>query len=351
MKMDMRRDSEAESETGRPQRGDGSSSLGRIWKRLSSIEEMGLVLAVVILVLAIGIPHPELFSPGSIKTLLRDASFTGLMVFGMVFMIAMVEIDLSVGGIYAVSATSAALLIKAGVDPWAAVGIALAIGAALGAINGLLTVLLDVPMIIVTLGTLSAFFGLNLIISRGHPIFGMPREHPFFAIFGGEFLGLPTPSWVLLASLVILHFVFLHTRFGATVRAIGANRQAAEFIGIRVGRTRILVTALVGLLCAISGCMTLAFFKAVDPSLGHSKELLVIAAAVIGGTSLAGGSGTLIGALLGVFVISLIGTGIVFYGIDPNYSGFVTGCVILGAIALDRILKRRKSARQNHESL
>ena len=328
-----------------PEGARATASRAGLWKRLTGFDEAGLVLGVLVLVLAIGIPHPELFSPGSVKTLLRDAAFVGMMVFGMVFLIAMVEIDLSVGGMYAVSATSAALMIKAGIDPWAAFAAALVIGAALGAINGLLTVLLDVPMIIVTLGTLSAYFGLNLIISGGRPIFGMPRDHSFFQFFGGEILGLPTPSWILLIALVGLHFVFKRTRFGATVRAIGANRAAAEFIGIRVGVTRIMVTTLVGVLCAFSGCMTLAFFKAVDPSMGLSKELMVIAAAVIGGTSLAGGTGTLIGALLGVFVISLINTAVVFYNIDPNYSRFVTGCVILGAIALDRFLKRRNAAK------
>lgn len=321
-------------------------SLKSVWKKLGAAEEAGLLLALAILVLIVGMPHPELFGIGSVKILLRDAAFVGLMAFGMVYLISMIEIDLSIGGMYAVSATSAALMIQAGIDPWPAVLLALSIGTVLGAINGILTALLQVPMIIVTLGTLSVYFGFNLIISGGRPVFGMPRDHLFFRIFGGEFFGLPTPSWVLLIALVILHFVFTKTRFGATVRAIGANVSAAEFIGIRVSRIRIMVTALMGFLCALSGVMALAFFKSVDPSMGIAKELLVIAAVVIGGTSLAGGSGTLIGALIGVFIISIIETGIVFYGIDPNYGRFVTGCVILAAIALDRFLKRRRSARQ-----
>jgi len=314
-------------------------------------DEAGLALALVVLVLAIGIPNPEFFELGSVKTLLRQCAFVGIMAFGMVFLVSMVEIDLSVGGIYAVCATSAALLIKAGVDPWASAALALVIGAALGAINGVLTVLLDVPLIIVSLGSLSVFFGINLIISSASAVYGMPREHPFFTFLGGEFFGLPTPAWVLFLAGAVLHFIFFRTRFGATVRAVGANRQAAEFIGINVARTRIYATALVGLLCALSGVLTLAFFKATDPSLGEQKELQVIAAVVIGGTSLAGGSGTLLGALLGVLIISVIDTGVVFFGVDPNYARFVTGCVILAAIALDRVLKRRRrltDAMQSH---
>lgn len=312
--------------------------------RFRLFDEAGLVAALICLLLIIGIPHPEFFELGSIKTLLRQCAFVGIMAFGMVYLVSMTEIDLSVGGIYAVSATSAALMIKAGVDPWAAVALSLAIGAALGAVNGAVTVALDVPLIIVSLGSLSVFFGINLIISDASPVFGLPREHPFFVIFGGEFLGLPAAAWVLFATGIVLHFVFFRTRFGATVRAIGANRNAAEFIGIRVGLMRVCASALQGLLCAISAAMALAYFRAVDPAMGEQKELLVIAAVVIGGTSLAGGSGTILGAFLGVLIITVIDSGIVFFGVDTNYARFVTGCVILAAIALDRILKRSRAA-------
>ncbi len=137
--------------------------------------------------------------------------------------------------------------------------------------------------------------------------------------------------------------MFGHTRFGATVRAIGSNAAAAEFIGVRTGLIRIYTTALVGLLAALSGIMTLAYFKAVDTSSGRSLGLQVIAAVVIGGTSLAGGSGTIVGAALGVLISTTIDSGLVFYGVNLNYSEFVTGVVIIGAIALDRVLKRRRA--------
>jgi ribose transport system permease protein len=313
-------------------------------RRLFAIDEIGLILGLILLVLLVGIPNPVLFSLGSVKSILRDGAFVAIMAFGMVYLIAMVEIDLSVGAIYAVSAMVAALMIQAGIDPWLGVLAALLVGVLLGAINALLTILLDVPLIIITLGTLSAYFGFNLIISGAHPVFGLPRDHLFFVIFGGEFLGLPAPTWVMLAIGVILHFVLHRSRFGSTVRAIGSNQHAAEFIGIRLNRIRVITMSLMGLLCAVSGVLTMAYFKAVDPGLGTGRELQVIAAVVIGGTSLAGGSGTLIGALLGVLIISVIQSGIVFFGVDPNYGRFITGVVILLAIALDRILKRRRAS-------
>jgi ribose transport system permease protein len=307
-------------------------------------EETGLVVVFLLMILAIGIPYPEFLSFGSIKTVLRQSALIGIIAFGMVFLVAMVEIDLSVGGIFATASSLAALLIKIHhLDPWIAVTVALLAGIILGGLNGILSSLLKVPLIIVSLGTLSAYFGLHLILSDGKAVYGLPKDHPFFTLFGGDLLDLPVSVWMSIGCAIILYFLFAHTRFGATVRAIGSNPAAAEFIGVNTSLIRIYATALVGLLAALSGVMTLAYFKAVDTSSGRNLGLQVIAAVVIGGTSLAGGSGTIIGAALGVLIITAIDSGLVFYGVNLNYSEFVTGAVIIGAIALDRISKRRSS--------
>ncbi len=303
-------------------------------------EDTGLIIVFLVMILAIGIPHPEFFSFGSVKTILRESALVGIIAFGMVYLVAMVEIDLSVGGIFAVAGSLPASLIKFyHVDPWLAVAVALIAGVGLGALNGVLTKLLKVPLIIVSLGTLSGYFGLHLIISDGKAIYGMPKGHPFFRWFGSDLFELPVSVWTAILCAIVLYFVFVHTRFGATVRAIGSNPAAAEFIGVRTGLIRIYTTALVGFLAALSGVMTLAYFKAVDTSSGRSLGLQVIA-----GTSLAGGSGTIVGAALGVLIITTIDSGLVFYGVNLNYSEFVTGVVIVAAIALDRIAKRRRAA-------
>lgn len=315
-----------------------------LWTRLSRFEEGGLLLAFVIIVLAIGIPHPEFFNVGSIEAVLRQTAFVAIIAFGMVFLVAMVEIDLSVSGMYAVAGMMMALLIKGGVDPWFACMLALLAGVAMGGINGLLTNLLGVPLIIISLGMMSVYFGINLIISGGMAVYGMPRDHSFFTTIGGNHLGLPTTVWVTIVTGIVLHVTLLRTRYGATVRAIGSNMAAAEFLGVKVTRVRVQTAMLVGFLAALSGVLTLAFFKTSEPTIGMGIELRVIAAVVIGGTSLAGGSGTILGAALGALIITLIDSGIVFYGINPNYSQFVGGIVIIGAIALDRIAKRRRSA-------
>lgn len=312
--------------------------------RLFALEEFGLLLALVLLALLIGLPHPEFFDIRSLVAVLRQSAFVGIVSFGMVYLIAMVEIDLSVGSIYCMAATAAALLVTLGVNPWLAAAGSIALCTGLGALNGLLANLLDVPVIIISLGTLSAYRGAALVLSDGRAITGMPRDHPFFAGFGSDWLGLPASVWVLAVSGIVLHVVFRHTRFGATVRAIGSNIEAARFIGVNVPAYRVCVAGLIGLLCGISGVLTLAFFKASDPSLGAGLELQVVAAVVIGGTSLAGGSGTLLGALIGVILISMIGSGLVFYGVSGNWAQFVTGIVIILAIAMDRVIKRRRQA-------
>src|ERR1700735_2022593 len=307
-------------------------------------DESGLVIVFVVMIVAIGIPYPEFLSFGSIKTILRQSALIGIIAFGMVFLVAMVEIDLSVGGIFATASSLAALLIKFyHLDPWLAVAVALLAGVFLGALNGILTGLLKVPLIILSLGTLALYFGLHLILSDGKAVYGLPKDHPFFTWFGGDLFELPVSVWTSIGCAIVLYFVFVHTRFGAMVRAVGSNPSAAEFIGININLVRIYTTALVGLLASFSGVMTLAYFKAVATSSGRSLGLEVIAAVVIGGTSLAGGSGTIIGAALGVLIITTIDSGLVFYGVNLNYSEFVTGAVIIGAIALDRISKRRST--------
>jgi ribose transport system permease protein len=320
----------------------GEAKTGAVARLRRWPEETGLVVVFLLMILAIGIPYPEFLSLGSIKTVLRQSALISIIAFGMVFLVAMVEIDLSVGGIFATASSLAALLMKFHhLDPWLAVTIALLVGIFLGALNGVLTSVLRVPLIIVSLGTLSAYFGLHLILSDGKAVYGLPKDHLFFTLLGGDLLDLPVSVWMSIGCAIVLYVLFAHTRFGATVRAIGSNSAAAEFIGINTNLIRIYATALVGLLASFSGVMTLAYFKAVDTSSGRSLGLQVIAAVVIGGTSLAGGSGTIIGAALGVLIITTIDSGLVFYGVNLNYSEFVTGAVIIGAIALDRISKRR----------
>src|SRR5580658_8655058 len=182
-------------------------------------EETGLLVVFLLMVVAIGVPYPEFLGFGSIKTVLRQSALIGIIAFGMVFLVAMVEIDLSVGGIFATASSLAALLIKFyHLDPWLAVAVALLAGVFLGALNGILTGLLKVPLIIVSLGTLSAYFGLHLILSDGKAVYGLPKDHLFFTLLGGDVFDLPVSVWMSIGCAIGLYFLFGYTRFGAIVR-------------------------------------------------------------------------------------------------------------------------------------
>jgi ribose transport system permease protein len=133
--------------------------------------------------------------------------------------------------------------------------------------------------------------------------------------------------------------------FGFAVRAIGSNAHAARLSGYPIGRIKVQVSALLGALCGVSGVLSFAFFQASDPAVGTGYELLVVAAAVIGGTALTGGRGTVFGAMLGALIVSVINGALTVFGVSVNYAGFVTGLVIIGAVALDSLLRRKGSSR------
>jgi ribose transport system permease protein len=330
-----------------PQAESGSDDKGGALRRASrsvrAIEEMGVLVALVAMVAVVTFFHPQFLHIQSVSNLLQQASFYGIIALGMVFMLSMGEIDLSVGGNMAFSAMCAALLVREGMDPWLAAVLALGIGVALGVFNALVANSFRLPLIIITLGTLSMYHGMALVISSGQTAVGGDTESKFFSIFGGEFHQIPAAAIVFAVLTVIIWFLYRQSAFAFSVRAIGSNPTAARLSGYPISRIRLYVAALVGLLCAVSGLMSYAFFETVDPSLGNGLELQVIAAAVIGGTALSGGRGSVPGALLGALVISVISGGLTQFGVSINWASFVTGAVIVAAVSIDAVVKRRQA--------
>jgi ribose transport system permease protein len=320
------------------------SGTGR--RRRFAIDEAGVLAGLAAMVAIVAIKDPTVLEVSSLVDLLRQSAFVGIMACGMVFLLAMREIDLSVGATYALSIVGAATFMSDGLDPWLAAALGLLIGAGLGAVNGLLANSLRVPTIVVTLGTLSMYRGIVLVWTDGAPVTGLDPEAGFFRVFGGDWLGIPAAGWVFAAVAIALTTLFTRTRFGVMVRAVGSNERVSELSGIPVDRVRLYALALVGLLCGIAGMLTLAYFQTADPTLGTGVELQVIAAAIIGGTSLAGGSGTVFGAMIGALLIQFITTGLVRFEVPANWSGFVTGAIIVIAVALDGLVRRRRAARR-----
>jgi len=326
----------------------GSVSVGerarRVLHRVFAIEEIGPLLALIGLVVLIGAFHSAFLDKDVLLNTVRSAAFVAITAYGMVYLLAMTEIDLSVGGIYALSIMLAAQWMSS-INPWLAAVLAIVVAVGLGAANGVLANVFRIPVIIITLGTLSMYRGLVQVVSDGKPATGIPLDSSFFTKLGENTLGIPTSAWVVVILGIVLTFVFKKTRFGAMVRATGSNHQAAEFSGIPTRRIRLYALMLTGGLAGLAGVLSLAYFQGADPTVGAGYELQVIAAAIIGGTAVSGGTGTVPGALIGALIVAVINSGLIFFSIDSNWTNFVTGAVIVVAVGSDALVRRRRAAR------
>jgi ribose/xylose/arabinose/galactoside ABC-type transport system permease subunit len=298
-------------------------------------------------VVGVGAFRRDFVQSDNLLEIARQSAYVGIMACGMVFPLAMREVDLSVGGTYALCIVAGAVLMRDGMSPWLAAPLAVALGGVLGFGNGLFTTYIRVPSFIATLGTLSLYRGLALALSDGQQVGGLPADHAFFRIIGGKLLGLPGAVWALVLTAAGLTLVFGRTRFGAQIRAVGSNPDAAAFSGIPINRVRIKALVTSGLLAGLAGVLSLAFFAAGDPTVGQGYELLAIAACIIGGTPLRGGTGSVPGAVLGSLILSVVAAALVFFDVPINWTTFATGAVILLAVALDSALRRARAARRH----
>lgn len=333
------------SQSGQPALASGPARLPRsLMSRLP--EELGVIVALLALVAVIALFRPTYLNPANLVQQVSNASFAGMIALAVVFALAIREIDLSVGWIFNWSAVMGAQAMVLGVDPWLAVAFAIVFGALLGAFNGILAVGLRLPVIIITLGTFSMFRGLSLVVNESRAIIPPDMSGTFFELASLRIGGLvPVVAVVFVLLAVVLHIVLHHTRFGYRVQAIGSNPEAARLAGIPIARTRLQVLILIGAVSGLSGALFLGFRGAIDPTTGQDFLLVVIAAVIIGGTPLSGGWGTVIGALVGALIIQVISSGIIFFGIDAKWSIFVTGAVIVIAVALDQLVRRQRTRR------
>ena len=311
-------------------------------------EEIGVLVALIVMIAVIGFAKPRFLNPINLFTVLGNTAFQGMLSLGMVYLLAIREIDLSVGWMFNFSAVVAAMLMVAGLNPWPAMLAGVAFGAFLGFINGLLATLLRLPSIIVTLGTFSMFEGLSLVANNGRAINPPDTTASYFTLISAKIFGVvPIVAIVFVVLTIVLHFVLHRTRFGYRVQAVGSNPEAALLAGIPNALVRMQTLVLMGAIAGLSGSLYVGFRGAIDPQEGSDFVLTVIAAVIIGGTPLSGGYGTVFGALIGMLIIQVISSGIIFFGIDATWSTFVTGAVIIIAVVLDQIVKYHRQRRAN----
>jgi ribose transport system permease protein len=317
-----------------------------VLQRIRGLQEIGVLVALVGLCIALSLSTSAFLSSLNLLQVARQASYYGIMAVGMVFVVCMGDIDLSVGSILTLTNVVTALALRANLPVPLALLIGLTTGAVCGCANGLLSVWLRIPTIIVTLGTLSVYRGLALVLCQATPISQFSKQSLFFTVGGGNLLGVPT-SVVFMFLLGVLGWVGLtRTIAGRRIQAIGSNPTAAHLAGISLSRYRVGVMSLNGTIAAMAGIIALAFLQSADPSTGVGFELWVIASVIIGGTALSGGYGSVPGAILGALIIAVIRNGLVLLGASTYAGTAVTGAVIILAVAIDALVKRRATLRR-----
>ena len=315
---------------------------GQFFKRLGRIQEIGVITALAALYLVLGFSTKHFFDLENLVNIFRQSSYVGIMALGMVFVLSEGDVDLSVGGIYNLTGLITALMLTFKIPIILSILIGIIVGALCGLFNLGLSVAFRIPTIIITLGTMSVFKGFGLVLSSASPIYQFSKDNWFFKIVGVTLVRIPSGVIVMIVLTIFLSILYTFTVFGTRVRAIGANLPAAKFTGININKYRALVFALMGALCAVASCLEVAFLQAGNPAMGGGIELMVIAAAIIGGTALSGGQGSVVGALIGALIIAVIRNGIVQLGVSIYWSSTVTGFVIIAAVAVDYLFKRRR---------
>jgi ribose transport system permease protein len=290
--------------------------------------ELTLFAALIIMVVVFAIIDPIYISSGNLLDIVDQSTINGLLAIGITFVIITGGIDLSIGSIMAIVIVAMGLLLtSAGMNPYLAVFVGLIIGALLGALNGLLVTKIKLQPFIATLATMSVFRGMAYIITGGWPVLNIPENYR--RMMDGDLVGnFPISIPILLAVAVISHILLKHTRFGTFVFAIGGNEEATRLSGVNVNYNKVITYALCGVGAALAGMVMLARLGTGEPAAGQGYELNAIAAAAIGGTSLVGGKGSILGTLLGALLLSALKTGLVVIGVDSFWQYIATGAII-----------------------
>jgi ribose transport system permease protein len=296
-------------------------------------------LSLIVLFVALSIASPYFLTANNLASVARQTAVFNTMALGMTIVIISGGIDLSVGSILGLSGLIGTMALERGYPIPVGVLIGLLVGTACGLANGVMVTKLRIPPFVVTLGTLGIFRGLALIISNGLPVHRIP---PGFAFLGeGNLLGIPFVVWLLVICAVTVHVILEHTRLGRYAFAIGSNKIASIYAGIPVDFHVTAVYAIGGALTGLAGMIEASRLMTGQPTAGQGYELQAIAAVVIGGGSLNGGEGSVVGTLIGAFIMGLLSNGADLLNISNYWQQVIIGSVIILAVTLDELRKRR----------
>ncbi len=317
------------------------SNRKNIFKSILSIPGIGVILAFVVLATYLTLSSPNFLTTSNIMIVVRQAVFVALMGIGMTFIIAEGGIDLSVGATLGITGIMVAALIMGGMNIYLAIILTLLFGIVIGLINGLFITQLHMPDFIATLGTLSIMRGLILLYTNGVPIYGL--RFPEFQWFAQGFVGpIPVPILILALLFLISLYLMQKTKLGRYTLAIGTNKEAARLVGININRIKLVIFAITGFLSAMAGILLTSRTEAAVPTAGQGYELDVIAAVVIGGTSMTGGRANLTGTIIGAILMTTIRNGLNLLGINALMHQVVIGIFILIAVGIDSRISQNR---------
>jgi len=299
-----------------------------------NLRDAGTLIGLIIIGCVFSYLSPIFFTIPNLLNILQQSSINAAIALGMTLVIISGSIDLSVGSTAAFSAVVGASMMVAGVPvPLAILG-ALGIGVVCGVFSGVLVAYAGLQPFIVTLGGLSLFRAIALIYTGGNPIFGIPAD--FRNFINGEFFGVPCPIIIVAIIAIILWVVMNKTPLGEYILAVGGNEEAARVAGVPVKKTKVIVFVISGLMASISALVLIARLGAAEPTLGNLWELDAIAAAAIGGASLMGGKGSILGTIIGAIILGALRNGLTLMDIQAFYQLLATGLIIIIAMLIDR---------------
>lgn len=304
----------------------------------------GLLWVLVGLCVVAALLSPSFLNAANITNVLRQVALFGIVSVGMTFVILTRGIDLSVGSILGVCAVTTALLLTGGMSVALTIAIVLLLGAALGAVNGLGITLGGVPPFIMTLGMMVMGRGLAMTLADGQPIALRDRTMDFMWLGRGYVIGIPVPVWIFLIVALISIFVLRYTAYGRQIYAVGSNEEAAHLSGINVKFVTFSVYVISGVLASITALIFVSRLTVGEPTAGTGIELEAIAITVIGGTSLFGGEGGIVGTIIGAAILAVLANIMNLVGVSPFTQQIVKGAIIVGAVLYEMLRRRRGSS-------
>ena len=303
-------------------------------KNVLNVNGVGIIGMYLVVFIGLSIACPNFLKFSNIMIGIRQAVYTAIVAFAMTFVISLGGIDLSVGSTVGISGMVLAAMILGGYNIYLAIGVVILLGAFIGLVNGLLVTKLRIAYFIATLGTMSILRGLIYVYTKGIPLYGL--KYPEIQFVGQGYIGvIPFPIILTLIILLLCYYLFYKTKFGRYTVSIGSNEDAAKLVGINVDKIKILVFMLSGVLCAIVGVILASRSEAAVPEAGNAYEMDAIAATVIGGTSMSGGKGNMVGTAFGAILMATIKNGLSLLNVNTFWHQVVIGIFILFAVALD----------------